>query len=280
MRKIGAESAGYFGLDGAWEGFLKMKSHGFDCADYHNLWNTENGLFTLDEGEFERRMTEHRRAAENAGIEIYQVHGPWRYPPRDATPEERAERLEKMQKAIWGTALLGSRRFVIHPVMPFGPAAEPDSAAFHRINYEFFAKLLETAREADVVICLENMPFSAHSIARPHEILQFVREFDDEHMGICLDTGHSAVLGVSPADALREAGNLIKALHVHDNDGRGDQHRLPYYGVIDWADFSNALRGLDESVPLSMETRAPDKMPPELREHFQIGLAKLARSLC
>ena len=280
MRKIGIETSAYFQLSGAWEGFEKMKRHGFACADYQNLVNTENALFSASEGEFERTLTEHRKAAEQAGVEIYQVHGPWRYPPRDAAENERAERFEKMKKTLWGTSLLHSRHFVIHPVMPFGPDEEPDSALFYKINHDFFSALLDEALKYDVVICLENMPFSAHSIARPAEILQFIRSFDDSHMAMCLDTGHSAVLGVPPAEALREGADLIKTLHVHDNDGRSDFHRAPYDGVIDWAAFSEALSLLPAEVPLSLETQAPAKMPSELHDYFQIGLAKIGETLC
>lgn len=186
-----------------------------------------------------------------------------------------------MTKSLYGAHLLGSRRMVIHPVMPFGTGTEPDSAAFHDINFEFYSKLLEEAKKYDVIICLENMPFTAHSIATPSSVFRFVKEFNDDHMRGCLDTGHALVFGIQPADAVKEAKDFIETLHVHDNDGRGDQHRMPYYGVCDWKAFAEAVKTfLPESVPMSMETKAPPKMPEELREYFGTGVAKLARSLC
>lgn len=286
MRKIGIEASAYYSpttleLSEIVAGFRAMKEHGYDAVDYQNFVDTEAPLFTLGEQEFEKTLADHRAAAKEAGIEIYQVHGPWRYPPQDATEEERAERFEKMAKSIRGTHLLGCRHFVIHPIMPFGPDTEPDSAAFQSLNHDFFEKLLKVAKSEDVVICLENMPFAAHSIARPHEISAFVRSFNDPHMRMCLDTGHSLILGTQPVEAVREAGDLIEALHVHDNDGRGDQHRMPYYGVCDWKAFSEAVREyLPETVVMSMETMTPWKMPAELRDYFGRGLAKMARALC
>lgn len=286
MRKTSVEASAYYSpetldIEEITAGFRTMKEHGFDAADYQHFVNTETPIFKLSEDAFERTLAEHAEAAEKAGIEIYQTHGPWRYPPKDATEENRTERFEKMARSIRGTHLLHARRFVIHPIMPFGPDAEPDSAEFHRLNFEFFSKLLEVAHREDVVICLENMPFDKHSIARPHEILRFVKEFDDPYMRVCLDTGHSLILGTEPADAVREAGAYIEALHVHDNDGAHDQHRLPYYGVCNWSAFAEAVREcIPESVPMSMETKASHKFPPELYDHFARGVAKIARSFC
>ena len=82
MRKTGTESAAYFGLGGEKDGFKKMKSHGFDCVDYQGFVNTETELFTASDSAFESRLKEIYKGAEAEGIEIYQTHGPWRYPPR------------------------------------------------------------------------------------------------------------------------------------------------------------------------------------------------------
>lgn len=98
-------------------------------------------------------------------------------------------------------------------------------------------------------------------------------------MAVCLDTGHSNVLGISPADALRELGNSIKTLHVHDNDGRGDQHAAPFYGSIDWEDFRSVLKNIDESVVLSIEAKASGKLPDELYDAYQLAMSKTANYL-
>ena len=176
----------------------------------YTVFNPYTGATETYADVYKRQLKEIYKDAEAEGIEIYQTHGPWRYPPRDATPEDRAERMEKMKKSIWGTSLLHSKYMVIHPIMPFGPNAEPDSKAFREMNYRFYSELLVTAKQYGVTLCLENMPFPAHSIARPKEILDFVKELNSEYMAVCLDTGHSNVLGISPADALRELGNSIK----------------------------------------------------------------------
>ena len=43
------------------------------------------------------------------------------------------------------------------------------------------------------------------------------------------------------AEAIRDAGDLLIATHITDNDGSGAQHRTPFYGTIDWREGMAAL---------------------------------------
>lgn len=279
MMKTGIGSSAYFGLNSTLEEFIKIKAHGYDCIDYQNFTDTETSLFTISDEAFEKRLREEASFAEKAGLSIYQAHAPWRWPPQDATEEDRAERMEKMKKSIWGTALLGCKYFVIHPIMPFGDNAEPDTMKFHEMNYEFMNALLPTAKEYDVIICLENMPMTRLSLSRPVEILEFVKNINSDYMKVCIDTGHCAVFGESPAEAVRLTGDYLKVLHVHDNNGKADLHWLPYQGVINWADFNKALHEINYDGCMSIETSVSGRLPKDLKEYYQIGLAKIARKL-
>ena len=73
-------------------------------------------------------------------------------------------------------------------------------------------------------------------------IFILIHMIDDENFKFCLDTGHASVAGLSPADAVRMAGSDLRALHVHDNDGKNDMHAVPCTGIIDWKAFITALR--------------------------------------
>lgn len=277
--KIGIYSAAYFGLDHVEEGFTRMKAHGYDCVDYQNLLDTENALYAASDAEMERTLRAHARAAREAGIEIIQTHGPWRWPPKDAAEEDRAERFAAMSRALRGTAQLGCRYMAIHPVMPFGADANPDPERFRAINLDYYGRLTRVAEQEGVVLCLENMPMPALTLARPAEILTFVKEIGSENLKICLDTGHCAVCGVSPADAVRELGDDLKIMHVHDNDGTRDQHLLPFEGVIDWADFARALQEKGFTGSVSLETQVSRKLPGAVLEYEQIGLRRRAEVL-
>lgn len=277
--KTGISSSAYFGLHSTEADYAKIKLHGYDCIDYQNFINTETELFTMSDSEFEKFLLREKAYAQSVGIEIFQTHGPWRYPPQDCTEEDRAERMEKMKKSIWGTSLLECKYFVIHPIMPYGADKDPEPERLFEMNFEFMSALLPVAKEHGVVICLENMPMTQLSLSRPAEILEFVKAINSENMQVCIDTGHCAVFGESPADAVRLTGEYLKVLHVHDNDGRMDLHWLPYYGVVDWDDFNNALNEIGYDGCLSLETNVSRKIPADIKEHHQIGLALIANKL-
>ncbi len=276
-RKTGIITSAYFALDGAQDGFRRMKADGFDCADYQNFIQTDTPLFCCSDEEFERHLVQDKAAADAAGIEIFQTHAPWRYPPQDATPEDRAERLEKMKKSIWGTSLLGSHYMAIHPIMPFGPFDGSDPEELIRLNLEFFAQLLPTAKQYDVTLCLENMPMRAMCTSTPYQTQRIVQLLNSEKMGICLDTGHCSVFDISPANAIRYLGEQVKILHIHDNNGASDWHWLPWNGAIDWQEFRTALAESPSPAVVSLETDLPAKMPQELKNILRPGLAQVAK---
>ena len=94
--------------------------------------------------------------------------------------------------------------------------------------------------------------------------LDFVRKINSPWLRICLDTGHCAVFGIQPADAVRMLGkDMLKTLHVHDNDGVQDRHWIPFTGVIDWVDFRHALQEIGFDGCLSIETAPPVKFTGE-----------------
>lgn len=93
--KIGTMSSSYIGRYGLEAGLEKMRNHGYETMDYQAFCNTEAALFSTSEHEFEQRLTAERRAAQTAGIEIFQAHGPWRYPIRDFLPRSALSALKK-----------------------------------------------------------------------------------------------------------------------------------------------------------------------------------------
>lgn len=278
--KTGITDSAYLYLGSHAAAFARMKQHGYDCTDYQGLVDTETPLFQEDAAGFERILSGIRRDAQNAGIEIYQAHGPWRWPPQDSTPEEREERFEKMSRAILGCQILGCPNFIIHPIMPFGDWQDPEPERLWEMNLEFFSRLCKVAEAHDTVICFENMPMLALSLSTPEQILRFVKQINSPNMRVCLDTGHCAVFGLSPADAVRLFGKeYLRALHVHDNDGKADRHMLPGEGVIDWDAFALALAEVDCDCPVSLETAVSGKIPIDEREAPERALADMAKRL-
>ena len=263
------------------EKYSKIKSFGFDCVDF-DMSNTENELYRLNEQDFEAYLKGERALAQAAGVKIHQTHGPWRWPIKDDTDTDRFERLEKMQKSIRATNLLGCRYWVIHPIMPFGT---DDITSGHQketwdINLDFMKSLLKTAKEYGVTICVENTPFAQFSLASPRQILSLVEEINDDNFKVCLDTGHVTMAGDwSVGESVRRLADKIKVLHVHDNNGKADQHLPIYDGIIDWQDFAAALRDVSFDGVLSVEVVPKESLPTHEFELESMKLAQSARKL-
>ena len=270
-----------FGRYGA-EKFVKLKEHGYDAADY-NLSHTDTAVYEIDERQLEAAMTAERCAAAQAGVAIAQIHGPWRWPPRDGTAAERAERMEKMKKAVDITALLGCRHMVVHPIMPYGEEdlKEGKTQETWEQNVAFFSALAEYAATRDVTICVENMPMRHFSLATPQRLLEFVQTVGHDHLQICLDTGHVAVFPhLSVGDEVRRLGGYLRVLHIHDNDGESDTHAYPSEGVIRWADFFAALEEIGYDGVLSLEAAPSGGYDDETFAQESVRLNQLLRRLC
>ena len=262
------------------EKYNKIKSFGFDCVDF-DMCNTDNELYSLNEQAFEAYLKTEKQLAQRAGIEIHQTHGPWRWPVKDGE-DNLAERMEKMQKSIRATGLLGCRHWVIHPVMPYGI---DDIKSGHQdetwaLNLTFMKGLLKTAKEYGVTICVENTPFPDFSLATPQQVLRLVDGINDDNFKVCLDTGHIAVFSnLSVGDEVRRLSDKIKVLHIHDNGGKKDEHLPPFEGVIDWQGFSSALKEIGFDGVLSLEIVPKESLPTDEFERQSIKLAQTARNL-
>lgn len=247
--------------------FKKVKEYGFDSVNF-DLCNDSQPFFYMTDEELEKTMSEYKNMAFEADIEIFQAHGPWRWPVRDFTPEDRAERMGKMKTSIRACALLGCKNWVIHPIMPMGVndrGTENEQKTWD-MNKEFMTELLAFAKQHGVVICYENMPMVGLGIGYPLDILRFVEEMNDDNFKICLDIGHAEICKsqITVGDAIRKMGDKIACFHVHDNNGWADIHTMPMTGAVDWDDVCAAIKEIGYRDDFTLETMAAKSLPDDL----------------
>lgn len=260
--------------------YEKLHECGFDSIDL-NMMNRSSPFYTCTDEELPALVAAEKALAEKSGIIFGQTHGPWHYPPKDTTEEERDTLMRDMRRGVRVTALLGCKYMVVHPLTPFG-TREPEGVGEQtfEINVAFWKALMPTAHEFGVTVCLENMPFHHYSHSHPTDILKIIRAVDDASFCMCLDTGH---VNVFPEPDIYAEMQLIKdvlrVVHVHGNDGQNDQHLLPYFGKMDWVAFGRAWRDIGFDGVFSFECSPPAKLPDELHEKILSLMPEMAREI-
>ena len=262
--------------------YKKYKEHGFNIACF-SQWNTDLWNYSLPVEESDKLLREETALAEAAGVKYVVSHGPWRVPWKDATVEDRKERMEKMKRSIHNAAVLGVKYWVVHPIMPVGIEEDdlPEAEITWKLNVEFMTELLAYAKQEDVVICLENMPMLKFSMARPEDIARFIAEMNDDHFQACLDTGHAHIFNdIAIGDAVRVLGNHIKVIHAHDNFYNKDLHLYPLHnGGTKWDELGEALHEVGFDGVIELEVNPPTGAPDFLYEQHARYINKIGGRL-
>lgn len=118
------------------------------------------------------------------------------------------------------------------------------------------------AKQRGVEVLLENTPNALSSAQR----LRYFLETTHLGLNVCLDVGH-AHMNEGVETAYRLLAPRIRSTHIHDNDGKLDQHLFPLVdpgGTIDWEGVMKNLRSAPaDQYPMVLELRcAPDVEKP------------------
>ena len=100
-------------------------------------------------------------------------------------------------------------------------------------------ELQQAAQPLGVRLALEVIPNPIGDVETLVSLLEDELEIDG--LGICLDTGHARMLG-DVTEAVETASGYLVTTHLHDNDGRRDDHRVPFDGAINWPSVMMSFR--------------------------------------
>lgn len=283
MLKTSIGSGVNLGENGSLERFKTLKSLGYDAVDYQ-VFCTEpdKGIFTLSDTEFERFLLMDAKNAKEVGLEIIQTHGLWPYD--DTKPEQYDIKFDGMIKSIKGSALLGAKYVVMHPVMPLGWNQSPHHTEDIDLNIQYFKKLIPYAKEYGIKIALENMPNLCVPCGCIKELTYTIDAINCEYLVACFDTGHYNTSGIEKdhigtiSEALSMLGDRLACLHIHDNDGRQDLHLPPYYGNLDWEDFIIGLKNIHYNGVINLEAKNINA-PSKIKEQSLLTNYTIARHL-
>jgi sugar phosphate isomerase/epimerase len=160
---------------------------------------------------------------------------------------ERLAGVELVKNRIDMAAALGSDVIIMH--LP----AEPEEAPAREAYWSRMSRSLDALEPHAIVrgvrIALENL-----SPQRSFDtIQQALSHYGPEYLGLCYDAGHGHLSGQGPERLERLSDRLI-SMHLHDNDGSGDQHKLLFSGSVDWAALARIIARSSYGKWISMET--------------------------
>jgi sugar phosphate isomerase/epimerase len=110
------------------------------------------------------------------------------------------------------------------------------------------------ARQRGVEILLENIP--AERLMGFIEMTHLTNPF-------CFDVGHANIAG-SVEGEWEIMKDRVRSTHVHDNDGKQDNHRFPFIhtdGNVNWKRVMKLLRERQSQYPLLLELREVPDIP-------------------
>ncbi len=195
------------------------------------------------------------RVLHDTGIGAIACHGlehaPYllRQPEIDARRRMVAAHLDMLRRA----ADLGARTYVLH--LGNYPAGLDPVAAWEPVA-RALDELAPEAEAAGVALALENSLRVTYLARNAGELADFVGRYGHPAVGVCFDVGHAHILeGVAVAlDTLRPH---IVTMHLHDNNGRQDQHLIPGRGTLDWAGFIPGIASCPRLRHLETEAIKP-----------------------
>lgn len=277
MLKTGIVSSAYFRYDDYEAGLIELKNDGYDCCDYHGFIHVNSPLYSYDDHELKLYLSDILKAATKCGIHFCQMHAPW--PLKCATEDEISHSMELLKKSIRGSYYLDCPNIVVHTFAPFGWEKEVDAIKTFETNVKIFSEIVDYANTYGVTICIENLPFRNLEISKVDAVLKLIHAVNRSNCKMCFDVGHAHVFHDDITKDIHEMGTCLQVLHVHDNNGQFDSHLMPWQGTIDWAAFAKALKDINFSGCISLETYVDSDMPYEVKIKMRKLLSQLAEIL-
>lgn len=150
-------------------------------------------------------------------------------------------------KSIAAAADCGIRNLVMHPYENKRAVQNGDWQAF----FYYMDSFADTADRYGIRLAIENLD-ECRIVKR---ILKKYKE--RAPIGLCFDTGHGNINEPGDFSLLMENRDRVYALHLHDNNGKTDQHLLPFEGSVNWGLFIKQLNKTAFSGSLMLEACYP-----------------------
>ena len=186
-----------------------------------------------------------KQRGDELGMEFVQAH----LPDCRIGDDRRDLAIATCTRALECCGILGIKNAVIHSSYGEGGFCYPaDQQGYMEANKPFFDALIPTMERCNVNVLLENSCTanmgSNYFPITGKDLNEMVAYLNHPNFGAAWDVGHSHIQGVNQRDEMVTLGTNLKAVHLHDNNGRRDTHQRPFHGNADW---DSILRGMIDS---------------------------------
>lgn len=295
MKKISITTRYFQGVYGEREALRLAAEAGVDAVDF-DLCGCSRAKETSVYAKTDEEITAHYRElgeyARELGLEIGQTHG--RMSAYTGEPEKDRIVLEDARLDCLATQAIGAPVCVIHAVTLKEQLGKntPDER-MREENFRWYCDVLQYAKQYQVKVATETM-----GNVVDYECCEYIGRLDNfignyeavcavgdnrDYFTVCVDTGHThrAVSYGEPGvgDVIRRLGKAVTVLHINDNDGVVDQHKMPYTGTIDWDDVFCALDEVGYTGTYSMELIWRAFGIPLMKDHAVFSVKVLRQAL-
>lgn len=222
------------------------------------------------------------------GLTIPMCHLPFFMP----NPDDKAAMTRFSREIACGlrmAAMLKIPDAVIHPIVRH--ESRRCRVLWLSENMHFLMPIRELAGKLGVTLCMENMtgkPYAHHPSeavfgSTAEDVLELAERLDAM---VCWDFGHANLTGLCQSVELEKLRGRVRCLHIHDNDGANDSHRIPFEcadstplgGAVDWEDAAEGLR-LCEFLSTSNRCINLELKSSDLPADRSVRLAHAARAV-
>jgi sugar phosphate isomerase/epimerase len=146
--------------------------------------------------------------------------------------------MKELLAALGACRRLGMDVMTVHP--PFmTPLGFVSRDRVIEVTQESLKRLDAFSQELGVKVALENMPHSPFSTGTtPEGLMQLI---EGTEISVCLDVGHANTAG-NLKDFIKLKKKIVN-LHVHDNQGKTDEHLPVGDGTVDFPWLLKSLSG-------------------------------------
>jgi len=248
------------------ENMTYAKSKGIDCIEtsFGVLMNKKERTFMLAEDEIIEKVKQAKKAADDAGIQIWSVHMPFgeKIDLSIADEGERQQVVSLHKKILEYCRILQPQIILFHPSFYLG-LNERNVRKNQLIKSA--KELNKYVRDIHAIMVIENMTGyklllpdgkRERPLCRTVEETVAIMNRMPKNIYSAIDLNHIK----HPEKLIHAMGGRLKTIHVADGDGENERHYFPCSGEgeNDWPLILSALQEAGYSGPFMFESAYPD----------------------